>query len=80
MHGDTCEIPSFDGAVALRQLLPPRHVRETYIVSRSGPEAGDVAPFREWLGREAAWLDWAFERLEKPPINTLVHQPLAITG
>jgi len=80
MHDETCEIPGFDGVDALRRLLPPGHVREAYIVGRSGSADGDVAAFREWLGREATWLDWAFEQLRKAPIDTLVHEPLAITG
>jgi hypothetical protein len=80
MQDETCEIPGFDSAVALRRLLPPGHMRETYIVARSGSPDGDVATFSAWFEGEAIWLDWAFEQLGKPPIGTLVHEPLAANG
>jgi hypothetical protein len=79
MQDETCELPGFEGVVALRRLLPVARVRDTVIVARSGAPDGGWRAFMDWYAQEPTWLDWALQRLGKPPLDALVHEPLSTT-
>lgn len=48
-------------------------IRESIIVAQAGKFTEQARIFADWYSQESKWLNWALEKLRKPPFNELVY-------